>query len=541
MQEKVQRVKWLNWQWIVAILIVTLPMTGCIQRTSYKNTGKPTTAPRIDTDEAAKTRIALGLQYLKVKEMSNAKYNLEKALRFAPSMPAVHTAFAYYYQQVDEDELAEKAYLKALSLDADDPNTLNNYGVFLCKVKRYEQSRKAFIKAIKVPSYLKVAESYENAAICAMEDQQYQQAKSYFLLSLDHSALRANTLVNMASLNYAMGDHIEAQKYTQRLTNIGVISPRVLLLRALVELKLGNTAQSKKYGTTLLSRYVKSPEALAYLSNKFDNTEFERLRKGYLKHQYKQFKATQKSNNLSTSTNVKKTLKSKPTESQLTARAIPKSIQQPTPKVTPAVGANESANTLDINVVKPHSLPQEVIVERNTGGATLTQLVATQPEIVGAGNSPLQPTEPMTTSSSTPDKPVVATIDHRVSANDKVLDAKVINKSVETAKSRSKGIKVSFHVVKKGEYLYDISVKYNIRLERLLQWNNLSKSDRLVVDQKVYLDNPNSYHIVEQGDTLYGISLKYNILLKRLLQWNDLDNKSRLNLGRKIYIKNPKT
>ena len=92
----------------------------------------------------------------------------------------MHYSLAYYYQQVGENALADKAYQKALAIKPDDPNTLNNYGVFLCGIDEYDRATDQFLKAIEVPSYIRVAESYENLALCAIEFDDFDNAESYF-------------------------------------------------------------------------------------------------------------------------------------------------------------------------------------------------------------------------------------------------------------------------------------------------------------------------------------------------------------------------
>lgn len=467
-------------------LVATVLLSGCVQRSNYKNSGVPLAKNRIDHIEAAKTRIALGLQYLKIGQMSNAKFNLEKALRFAPQLPAAHSAFAYYYQRVDENELAETAYLKALKFDPQDPDTLNNYGAFLCKVRQYDKAESVFLKAIKVPSYLKVAESYENAALCAMENHRYEQAKQFFTTSLEHSALRANTLVNTAALGYAMGDYLGAQKYVQRLANIGVVSPRVLLLRVLIELKLGHITQSKKYGTTLLSMYVKTPEALAYLAQKYDHTEFELLRQRYLKHQYQQ-----------------QTQGAKGTVEAVSRTSSPRAkIKR---KLTPSTSSASSATIASS-------------IASTTGSATTAQNETAKARwVVRADDGKKVRPVPVDQSRST-----------------------VAENTLASSPAGVKTIDVPFHLVKTGDTLYDISVKYNIKLKRLRQWSGLDKSSVLTIGRKIYLQNNNIYHTVKSGDNLFAISVKYNILMNNLLQWNALKENARLTLGRKILIVNPK-
>ena len=489
------------------LLMITV-LSGCVQKATYNNTGKPApVAEKVDNIDAAKTRIALGLQYLKVGQMSNAKFNLEKAKTFAPNLSNVHTAFAYYYQQVGENTLAEDAYKKALKLDSNDADALNNYGTFLCKMKRFDEAEKTLLKAINVPSYLQVAQSYENAALCALENKQYEKAKQYFDQSLSHSALRANTLVNVAGLSYAMGEYKQAQQYAQRLENIGVVSPRVLLLRALIELKLGRMSQSKKYGTTLVSMYVKSPEALMYLSKSFENSEFEQLRRVYLQHQYQQYSksqlAQQSGNQKSNSQPVVKTKRklTQNSDGTTTSSTIAKTAKSELSAPVPlTLTARKKANPADDSQLQGQSL-----VTRKPEAQTKTPA---QKQAVKLETKAVLTTKP----------PVPAT---NQSADGQIVEVPV-------------------HVVKAGETLFDLSFTYNIKMKRLKEWNGIGDNGKLLVGQKVYLREPNFYHTIDEGDTLYGISLKYNIRLDSLKQWNKLSDNARLTTGQKILIVNPK-
>jgi type IV pilus assembly protein PilF len=72
-----------------------------------------------------------------------------------------------------------------------------------------------------------------------------------------------------------------------------------------------------------------------------------------------------------------------------------------------------------------------------------------------------------------------------------------------------------YHLVEQGESLFAISVKYNVKLAKLLQWNNLAEDTPVYPGAKIYLESPNAYHLVEDGDTLYAISVKYNVLLEK--------------------------
>lgn len=88
-----------------------LAMTGCVTESVYLGSDKPVVEKRINNDDAARTRVSLALKYLASGDSSQAKYNLERAVGFAPKLPEVHYTTAYYYSAVGEVELAKKIIL----------------------------------------------------------------------------------------------------------------------------------------------------------------------------------------------------------------------------------------------------------------------------------------------------------------------------------------------------------------------------------------------------------------------------------------------
>ncbi|TVR81079.1 MAG: LysM peptidoglycan-binding domain-containing protein [Chitinophagaceae bacterium] len=108
------------------------------------------------------------------------------------------------------------------------------------------------------------------------------------------------------------------------------------------------------------------------------------------------------------------------------------------------------------------------------------------------------------------------------------------------------------HTVTAGETLFAISRKYNVSVENLNKWNNLSNNalsvgQRLVVGHKEVTSertatptqtnqDTNKYHTVERGETLFSISRKYNVTVNQIRQWNNLQSDN-LSVGKQIRIK----
>lgn len=95
-----------------------------------------------------------------------------------------------------------------------------------------------------------------------------------------------------------------------------------------------------------------------------------------------------------------------------------------------------------------------------------------------------------------------------------------------------------YHTVKKGDTLYSISKKRDISISELKDINKL-KNNSIYSGQKIYLkpskNYKGSYHTVKSGDTLYNISKKYGVEVYFLKKINNLKDNT-LYKGNKIYL-----
>ncbi|PVD51953.1 hypothetical protein DC498_13005 [Terrimonas sp.] len=122
-----------------------------------------------------------------------------------------------------------------------------------------------------------------------------------------------------------------------------------------------------------------------------------------------------------------------------------------------------------------------------------------------------------------------------------------------------------FHIVQPGEDLYDISQSEGIRLDNLLDYNQLNADDVPQEGQKIYLQKTaakqafengekvllqsafnaadaqlttmvnTTKHIVTNKETLYSIAKKYAVAIDQLKTWNSLQTND-LKVGQELLI-----
>jgi len=265
----------------IVVSSAMLSLSACVTQ-NFEENNKPVVLNESTDNEIALTRISLGLGYLKMGNTSQAKFNLEKAKKYAPNNVQVYTAFAHYYESVGEDNLTIESYEKALSIKPDDADTLNNYGVFLCRKERLDEAEVQFLKAIEVPTYLRVSKSYENLALCQLTALNFEKTELYLGKAIAHSPSDGSVLYQMMRFQYAIGEYKKAQSYGKRFEKSSRrFSAEYLALAYKVFLKQGNMRTATNYGTMLVKMHPNSWHAKQYLLNGLDSIDADDLAEQY--------------------------------------------------------------------------------------------------------------------------------------------------------------------------------------------------------------------------------------------------------------------
>jgi type IV pilus assembly protein PilF len=213
-------------------------------------------------ESSADINAKLGLSYMQQGEYDVALEKLKRALEQDPDSVAAHHYSAELYKALNNHELAEQHYRKALRLDADDPAIHNNYGVFLCDRKRYEEADKQFLQATKIPDYRRPDEAYENAGLCALRIPDAERAERHFRQALEINPLRPNALYQMALLSFNAQQTLQARAFLQRYAAFAPPTPQTVWLAYRVERALGNPAEAEQYAQELRTKFPKSEEAV---------------------------------------------------------------------------------------------------------------------------------------------------------------------------------------------------------------------------------------------------------------------------------------
>jgi type IV pilus assembly protein PilF len=425
-------------------------------------------AAGINKEAAAKNRVSLGLTYLSNGNFSQAKANLDKALNFAPKSADAHFAMAYYYQQVDELILAEEYYLQALKFGPENPNIINSYGAFLCELGRYEKAKSYLLKAATSKRYISVAETYENLAICAVDQGKIDEAIGFLDLALNHQPTRSKSLFFLAQLKKEQGNYDEAKKILWKYDRVARFSPDSLWLSYEIAQGLGDTKAALGYGELMQSMFPEHPNTALF------------------KKQMGKFQPVA-------------TVKNKQrVNSQLAEQLILD------PNTTNSVENTQTATT--------QTTQTPALIKVNKQVKILTPTLATKVPVIAADN---------TISANAAEK--------REAALEAALVADFITENDEPASIEAEIQKVD----------NTRAIKETVS-EVVADEAQDKAQDKATQQLDKAVDDNASYHVVLPKENLYRISLRYNVKMKYLMQWNNLDDPSAIVIGMKLRVKDPK-
>ena len=237
----------------IGLLSAVILTSGCVSNNQPGMYGG-----NFDHEEAARTRMSLGLTYLQNNNYTQAKKNLDKALEFNPRSADVQFAMAYYYQLVGDNLRAEEYYETAIDLAPNNGDIANSYGAFKCQNGEYEKAKAYFFDAINNRLYANAAQTYENLALCAQSQGKLDEAIGYFQDALKHQPARGKSLFLLSEL-YTVSEQWElAESTLRKYERVAKVTPDSLWLAYEIAKGKGDLETAKGYGEMMLSLFPES-------------------------------------------------------------------------------------------------------------------------------------------------------------------------------------------------------------------------------------------------------------------------------------------
>jgi type IV pilus assembly protein PilF len=246
-------------QLIRIILIITITGLSACSSKDEMVIDKKVSEP--DLKQASALNVQLAIGYIEREQLGIAQEKLDKAIEQDPKNIDAYTTMAYLKRKVNELDVAEDYYLKALDIKSTSPNLHNNYGGLLCQMGRYDDALKEIRLAYEDPFYESPYLAYANAGTCLLDKGDYKEAEKMLRKALREQPNYAGALLSMAEIGVMTEKYMMARAYIQRYHAVARPTAESLWLQIQSEKALGAEEHYIKYARQLLKDFPDSDEA----------------------------------------------------------------------------------------------------------------------------------------------------------------------------------------------------------------------------------------------------------------------------------------
>ena len=155
-----------------------------------------------DAKKASIANTELGIAYLAQGKYNVSMIKFKKALGYDDENIKANHYIADLYRRLEQNDLAEQHFHKAMELDGNDSSIKNNYAIFLCGTKSVDKGLELLNKVLLDPLYADKGQVYENMGLCVEKQGNIQYTEKYFKTALKFNSNLPAALLGMAQISF---------------------------------------------------------------------------------------------------------------------------------------------------------------------------------------------------------------------------------------------------------------------------------------------------------------------------------------------------
>jgi type IV pilus assembly protein PilF len=263
---------------LIAMAAAVLALAGCETTTTVNgqqvantpNSNANAQTPESEARRRAAIRLKLASSYYAARQHGIAIEETRQALALDPTLAAAHGLLGLIYMDLDDRAQAEANFGRALRLEPDNSDIINNYGWFLCRTGRERESVEWFQRAAGNRLYATPALPMQNAGVCLLRIKDYAGAESWLRRSFEADASSPVVKFNLARLYLATNRLDRANFYFSLLERDIEPTAESLWLGLRIARAQNDVRAERQYADQLRRRFQNSNEASLLRRGSFD-------------------------------------------------------------------------------------------------------------------------------------------------------------------------------------------------------------------------------------------------------------------------------
>lgn len=248
----------------VGSVVAALLLAACVAQPTVVEVKVAEQAGNTAPVQRAQIHTERAAEYYRMGNLTVALDAAQQAVAVLPTHAPAYNMLGLVHMQLGQDLKAAQALEQALRLAPNDPDTLNNYGWFVCQRQDPARAMQYFRAALADPLYSSPERAMHNAGVCARKAGDLINAEGQFRAALTRQPSYAPSLLEMADLAFTKGRVKEAEGYLVRHMQVMQASGAdALLLGIRIARAVGDKTAEVSYSQQLRRRFPDSPQARA--------------------------------------------------------------------------------------------------------------------------------------------------------------------------------------------------------------------------------------------------------------------------------------
>ena len=259
-------------RWLSVAVALAVLACGCTTVTTTVG-GVEVPAPsksEADPRKRAEIRTELASSYYREGRLAIALEEAQRAVQVDSRYAPAHGLLGLIYMEIGDRREAEASFGRALRLDPENGDMLNNYGWFLCQSGRERESVEYFQRAASNRLYATPSLAMRNAGGCLLKINDFDGAERALRRALEFDGTDAVTKYELARL------HLRRNQLDRAAFYYGLLDPASrngapgLWLGLRIARASGDLRRERDLASQLNERYPDSAEASALRRGAFD-------------------------------------------------------------------------------------------------------------------------------------------------------------------------------------------------------------------------------------------------------------------------------
>lgn len=255
------------------VFLILLGLTSCAPVAPVAPGGPAAPEEKAPTGSdryRAKVHTELAAGYYARGQYAVALSEVNTALSSESAYAPAYNILGLIRAELREDKEAEESFRRAIALQPQYSEALNNYGLFLCQRGRVEEGLNRFESALANPLYTTPEMALANAGACALSKGDVSKAEVYYQRALRHAPNLGMALLGMAEVDFRSQRLWAARGKLRQLADGGELSAQGLWLGVRVERALGDRGAENTYAAQLRRRFPDAMQTQWLLMGQYD-------------------------------------------------------------------------------------------------------------------------------------------------------------------------------------------------------------------------------------------------------------------------------